>query len=238
MQKWFKKLQINKIHKYSQKKIKKIKMETYPYLLLPFVEIEVRLGTLTKKQNGGTFFDTSIDKKYFQEILSVLESGIWNSVENTKSIEYYSKPDSQNSKNKTRLIESTNGNKIVMKENININTIILNNSPFDIRYSINQEFSLNSYSDRFSKKDCTIRNKTRKSFISDNFRYDLTYVIETINNIEREKYEIELELLQNKNTLTWSTKYINDFMECKVYDLVNIVEKIDRESFNINFIKD
>ena len=220
-------------------------METYPFLLLPFVEIEVRLGTQSKKQNGNTFFDTSIDKKYFQEIVSVLETGIWDSVENTKTMEYYSGNTSGSTgstgntgNTKLRLIESPGDkNKIIMKENVITNTIVLKNSPFDIRYSINQEFLLNSYSDKFSKEDCTTRNKTRKSFISTNFKYDLTYVIETVNNIEKEKYEIELELLQNKNTLTWNTKYINDFLECKIYDLVNIVEKIDRELFIINLIK-
>ena len=213
-------------------------METYPFLLLPFVEIEVRLGTQSKKQNGSTFFDSSVDKKYFQEIYSILETGEWESILSQKTMEYYSKSDSKNIK--LRLIEKvTDGitsQSVIMKENVITNTIVLKNSPFDIRYSVNQEFSLNSYSDKFSKNDCTIRNKTRKSFISDNFRYDMTFVIETINNVEKEKYEIELELLQNKNTLTWSTKYINDFLECKIYDLVNIVEKIERESFNITLI--
>ena len=214
-------------------------METYPFLLLPFVEIEVRLGTQSKKQNGNTFFDTSIDKKYIQEIVSVLETGIWESIEDKKTMEYYSgnSENSGNEKNKLRLIESPGfGNKIIMKENVITNTIVLKNSPFDIRYSINQEFLLNSYSDKFSKEDCTTRNKTRKSFINTNFRYDMTYVVETVNNVEKEKYEIELELLQNKNTLTWNTKYINDFLECKIYDLVNIVEKIERELFIVNLI--
>ena len=37
------------------------------YLLLPFVEIEIRLGTLSKS------FDSSVDKKYFNQIKKDLE---------------------------------------------------------------------------------------------------------------------------------------------------------------------
>jgi len=42
----------------------------------------------------------------------------------------------------------------------------------------------------------------------------------------------------NKETLTWSNDYINDFIECKIYDLINIVEPIERKSFKINLFKD
>ena len=120
-----------------------------------------------------------------------------------------------------------------MKEKLISNTIQLKNSPFDIRFSVNQEFSLNSYIKTFDKQNCLIRNKQRISYISDNFKYDLTYVIQTSNNITTEKYEIEIELLINEETLTWTKEYLNDFLECKIYDLVNIVEPIEREKFKI-----
>ena len=48
-----------------------------------------------------------------------------------------------------------------------------------------------------------------------------------------EKYEIEIEILINNETLTWTNEYINDFIECKIYDLINIVEPIEREKFKI-----
>ena len=82
-----------------------------------------------------------------------------------------------------------------------------------------------------------IRNKTRTSFINDNFRYDLTIVNEVINGITKTKYEIEIELLVNKETILWNKGYINDFLECKIYDLVNIVEPLEREKFKIKLIK-
>ena len=124
-------------------------------------------------------------------------------------------------------------NTLMMKENILNKTFSLNFSPFDIRLSINQEFSLNTYIHSFSKIDSIIRKKDRTSFISDNHRYDLTIVNETINNITKQKYEIEIEILINNETLTWSNDYINDFIECKIYDLVNIVEPMEREKFKI-----
>jgi hypothetical protein len=55
----------------------------------------------------------------------------------------------------------------------------------------------------------------------------------TKNGINNVKHEIEIELLITPETLNWSSEYINDFLECKIYDLVNIVEQIERDSFKI-----
>jgi hypothetical protein len=209
-------------------------MTTYEYLSIPFVEVEVRLGTFVKNESNHGYFDNNIDKIYFQQInTSLLLNGIWKNIEETNSIEYYLNSDK---KEKIRLIENKNKTSVSIKENIISNTIQLNNSPFDVRYSVNQEFSLNSYVKSFDKKNCLIRNKTRKSYISDNFKYDLTYVIQTDNNIQKEKFEIEIELIPNSETLTWDKKYVNDFIECKIYDLIKIVEPIDRESFKLKLI--
>ena len=192
------------------------------YLLLPFVEIEVRLGTFT-----GNKFDSSIDRKYFEYILYELEShGSWKNVVFQESVDYIN--------DNNRLI---NDKLLIMKENIITNTIQVKNSPFDIRFSINQEFELNSYKNSFNKNDSVIRNKKRKSFINDNFKYELSEVSETINNITKIKYELEIELLVNKETLTWTSDYINDFLECKIYDLINIVEPMEREKFKIKLNK-
>jgi hypothetical protein len=202
------------------------------FLLLPFVEIEVRFGTLSKK------FDSSIDKKYFNQIKENLTSSkdVFKNIENKNTIEYINPY--ENNKNSTnnknlKLISSNSKTNLIMKENILNKTLSLNFSPFDIRLSVNQEFSLNTYISSFQKNDAIIRKKERTSFIDSNYQYDLTIVNETINNITKEKYEIEIELLINKDTLTWTKEYINDFIECKIYDLVNIVEPIERNTFKI-----
>ena len=192
------------------------------YLLLPFVEIEIRFGTLSKT------FDSSVDKKYFNLIKEKLMSNndVFKNIEIKNTIEYINK-------NLKLISKNLNETSLMMKENVLNKTHTLNFSPFDIRLSINQEFSLNTYIHSFSKIDAIIRKKDRTSFISDNHRYDLTIVNETINNITKQKYEIEIEILINNETLTWSNDYINDFIECKIYDLVNIVEPMEREKFKI-----
>jgi len=208
-------------------------METYDFIVLPFVEIEVRLGTITKQH-----FDSSVDKKYFEKIKETLESGEWKTIVNKNTVEYIKSSGNGNLK----LITDVTTNKdtkttLLLKEKVKNEDFQINTSPFDIRFSINQEFKLNSQIGTFSKTDCLIRTKTRKSFISDNFCYDLTIVNENNNGINKTKYEIEIELLVNKETITWKSIYINDFLECKIYDLINIVEPIDRDKFKINLIK-
>lgn len=191
------------------------------YLLLPFVEIEVRLGTQTQSK-----FDSCVDKRYFNDILENLSKGTWNNIILTDTVEYV--------KDQLKLIIENNKELLRSKENILTKTIQIGNSPFDIRFSVNQEFKLNSGIKTFSKINCVTRNKKRTSFISDDYRYDLTVVKETINKIIKEKYEIEIEIIVNEKTLDWDNKYINDFIECKIYDLINIVEPLDREKFKIN----
>jgi hypothetical protein len=192
------------------------------YLRMPFVEIEVRLGTFT-----GNKFDSSVDRKYFEHILYELESrGSWKNIIFQESVDYIN--------DNNRLV---NDSSLIMKENVLTNTIQVKNSPFDIRFSVNQEFELNSYKKSFNKKDSVVRNKKRKSFISDYFKYELSEVSQTINNITKVKYELEIELLVNKETLTWTSEYINDFLECKIYDLINIVEPMTRENFKIKLNK-
>lgn len=203
---------------------------SYPFLVLPFAEIEIRLGTLMKNK-----FDSSVDRKYFEKIKEFLESGTWENVINKNTVEYI-----QSDKNvNTKLITDTTKNKseVILKEKVTTEDFQLKSSPFDVRYSINQEFKLNSQISSFSKENAVIRNKTRKSFLSDDFQYDLTIVNENIDGVTKTKYEIEIELLINKNTLTWTPGYVNDFLECKIYDLVNIVEPMNREKFKIELIK-
>jgi hypothetical protein len=119
------------------------------YLLLPFVEIEVRLGTL------GKTFDSSVDKKYFNEIKTNLQNtqNIF-SIETKQTTEYINK-------NIKLISKDDKKESLQMKENVLNKTFSLNNSPFDIRLSINQEFSLNSYINSFSKNE----NIYRKSVL-------------------------------------------------------------------------
>ena len=193
-------------------------MASSPFVLLPFVEIEVRLGTQTDKK-----FDSSVDKRYFEKIQTQLSTGEWKSVEFCDTVEYI--------KDSIKVISPSN--KVIMKENVLNRTYVLKNSPFDVRFSVNQEFKLDSFLTNTTKSDSFIRTKKRTSYVSDTFRYDLTTVNENKNNINVLKYEIEIELLINETTLCWSDQYISDFLECKIYDLINIVEPLDRDTFKL-----
>ena len=198
------------------------------YLKLPFVEVEVRFGTFNNNK-----FDSSVDINYFKKINSALENGTWKSIEKIFTKEYYKE-------DKLRLIEFVNSEQekiLIMKENVFNDTIKLSKYPFDIRVSINQEFLLNSYIEslRDPSETVLLREKCRHSYISDNFKYDLTYVVQTHNNVKKEKYEIELEILQNDETVTWNSSYLKKFIECKIYDINNIIEPIERNSFEISF---
>lgn len=204
------------------------------FIFLPNVEIELRLGTFNNKK-----FDSSIDKNYFLKILHELEYFVSNNnnnvtVEIIKTIEYI-KNDSNNKNIKLIINESTNPNteNLIVKENIITTTTVLDNSPFDVRFSVNQEILLNSEIHNFNKntQNIVIRNKLRKSFIFSDYKYDLTSVVETINNLNKEKFEIEIELIINNNTILWDENYIYDFLKCKIYDIIKIIES---DSFEFN----
>jgi hypothetical protein len=201
----------------------------HEYLTLPFVEVEVRFGTFNNNK-----FDSGVDINYFKKINSALENGTWNSVDKIFTKEYYKDT------KKLRLIEFVNSEKekiLIMKENVVNKTIQLSKYPFDIRFSVNQEFFLNSYIEslRDPSETVLLREKCRHSYVSENFKYDLTYVVQTCNNVKKEKHEIELEILQNDETITWDSSYLNKFIECKVYDIINIIEPTERKSFEITF---
>ena len=194
------------------------------YIVIPFVEIEIRLGTMLKNK-----FDSSIDKKYFEKIKETLESGEWESVTNKNTVEYC-----KNSLKFVTDVSTKNSESLLfLKEKVFVKDYQMSFSPFDVRYCISQEFKLNSQKDSFSKTDTVLRNKSRKSFTHSDFRYDLTIVNENIDGVIKTKHEIEIELLVNENTLTWTDNYITNFLECKIFDLINIVEPVEREKINL-----
>ena len=72
------------------------------FLLLPFVEFEIRFGTIT-----GTKFDSCVDKRYFEKIVNTLETGIFENVVTKTTTEYI--------KDSLKMVDET---QIIMKENI------------------------------------------------------------------------------------------------------------------------
>jgi hypothetical protein len=198
---------------------------------LPFVEIEVRLGCMDKH------FDPAIDYNHVKTIVESL-----NFYDKWKRIDYINSSEYIFSSENMKLIESTtNGKevniKLMFKENRDKQTIVLKDSPFDIRFVVNQEFTMNHLLHKFKKENANIiRHKQRKSYIADNFKYDITNVTEVTNNTPITKYEIEIELLVNKQTINWTDDYIQSYLTCKINDLINLVEPSKNELI-INFKK-
>jgi len=240
---------------------------------LPFVEIEVRLGCMDKH------FDPAIDYNHVKTIVEALNFyDKWKSIDYVNSSEYIFNSPEQTAKMNVKLIESvTNGKekitKLMMKESVSKETIILKDSPFDIRFVVNQEFALNhlllsteqpkveqtashsskgivppevaqtakqsgrlicptgkSTASQYKKENADlIRHKQRKSYVSNNFKYDITNVTEVTNNTPIPKYEIEIELLVNKETIHWTDEYIHSYLTCKIKDLINLIEPSKNE---------
>lgn len=203
-------------------------MDQVNYLLLPFVEIEVRFGTINNNR-----FDSNIDKKYFNKLLSVLEKNSWVCTELKNTNEYFV------DQSKKLIIDTDNSKKVIIKEKVKTVDISCYDNPFDIRLTVNQEFNLNSQAEQVAKKIESgtvpgLRKKNRKSFIDTHFRYDLTCVEEIIDNIVREKFELELEIIINNENIHWTKDYLVEFIRCKIYDIFNIIETTPFDEFKLN----
>lgn len=192
------------------------------YFTVPGIEIELRFGSFSKNfENGKDYFDNSIDKNYFEKILHSFENyKEWKNMFVDNSVEYITT-------NNKKTITREYGNNIIKKNKIYKKDSVLKNIPFDVRFSINQELNNNIINNKENNETVLIRKKSRKSFEDHNYRYDLSYVTEIKNNISKDKCEIELEILINNETLEWSDEYLNDFIICKVQDIINIIEEKD-----------
>jgi hypothetical protein len=93
------------------------------FLVLPFVELEIRFGTLQFNK-----FDASIDRKYFEIIENGLKSSTvpWESIEKKETTEY--------SKDNLRLIQFKDTEKLILKENVLKKTIQIKWFYYNIEY--------------------------------------------------------------------------------------------------------
>ena len=192
------------------------------YFTVPGIEIELRFGSFSKNfENGKDYFDNNVDKNYFEKILHSFENyKEWQNIYIDNSIEYITT-------NNKKIVTKESGNNIIKKNKIYKKDSVLKNIPFDVRFSINQELNNNIINNKENNETVLIRKKSRKSFEDHNYRYDLSYVSEIKNNISKDKCEIELEILINNNTLEWNDKYLNDFVICKIQDIINILDEKD-----------
>jgi len=152
------------------------------------VEMELRFGKIHNKK-----FEPSIPSASYERIIKGLEKyKEWEKIIKTDTSVYYKK-------DKRIIVDDITGDQTIMiKKNIRHINHDLDNSPFDVRFSISTE---NTVEEEEGKDDDVmdhVRIKSRKSFIRENLSIDITKVSgepTDIDDEEESKYEIEFEIV-------------------------------------------
>jgi hypothetical protein len=191
-------------------------------IYLPNVEIEARLGSINLNK-----FDSSVDETIWNRILNVL--GAWNGwekVETTKKEIYIN---DSIKKNYRTVVNSCGDDIFEKKEKLVNNNYSCKNSPWDVRFSVSQEFKLSTKIVLNPDHPSTLtRIKTTKSFYHKFWRYDLSVITQKINNCEKKLYELEIELWNMKDAIKAQPIYLAKDLICKIQDIINIVEKTNK----------
>jgi hypothetical protein len=169
------------------------------------VEIEMRLGKISHGK-----FDTDVGKNTFTTLLKGLENFKgWEKVEKTNTTAYFC--------GDIRVIddEDTGSSIAHKKTKLKKVDIHIDNKPYDMRFSVSTEVACQKPGENTEYDDMRVRK--RVSFIRKNVSIDMTIVsgdADDPDSEERERYEVELEIVNPKN--------VKDKNE-----LYNIVHKID-----------
>lgn len=190
------------------------------------LEIEFRLGFIEDNT-----FDTDIQEEFYKKIQDVLESS-----SKFKKESYITK-DVFNSKGLRKSVDQrTKRETIIKKIKLCSLDFSFEGTPFDIRISFSQENPRKT----FSGKDIThTRHKNRKSFIYDNWNYDLTTVSTEINSVKEEYHEVEIETNKPLNEIYDKTRpyeFIHSSF-LKIRDLIRMCED-DENSSKVVFIRE
>ena len=180
------------------------------------IEIEGRLGYWN---DADKYFDTMIDKKFFDLIHKKLEdSEVWDNIMYLKETIYYHKSLrlSVNEKNKKKCIEKI---KLEKKD------LECEYCPFDIRFCISSEKSVPL--SKFPKKleNLKKRTKDRTSYIYNDWSFDLTHLIEIENTVQEDIYQIEIEYLGKIKNIE-NSPYVCHSLLLKLQDLINMIEPL------------
>ena len=168
------------------------------YVNVPHVEFEFRIG----KKNGA-FFDTNVGKDTFDKIYTALEQyPSWENVLKTNQTVYYS------GIKRYEYNEDTLESKSIIKTTLSKIDSIMEQFPYDVRFSIAEEKPISSIEDNEMESSKT---KKRTSFIRKNLSIDLTVVEgepEDMDDEEDVSYQVELEII-NPNKVKNKTELYN-----------------------------
>jgi len=192
---------------------------------VPHLEIEARIGYFDEDTQGNAKFpfDTDIGKEWYDAIIEDLnndptiiskeESSTTDYLAGTYRLTIDNKTQSRCAINKTTL------------EHSNFRYI---NSPFDLRISFCQEvpitvqeFQKKAESMKASPND--FRKKTRRTYHTNHWKYDITRVDYKKEQIERSSYQVEIEA-KLENIPYHDYIYMADSLLLKVQKLVNVCE--------------
>ncbi len=199
-------------------------------LRLQDVEIEIRLGKCPF--NGRGPFNTSISEKQFNAIIeSLMGFNKWDTTQYTEDVVgYFPRIDES-----IRHVVSSDGSKTTTsKQKVSQADYLGKNLPFDFRLAVNIELTLPP-SEKYTLDSAQkIVNRKRQSFTLQNFRYDLTRVIDN-NGSTTHQVEIEIINLPDIQINTSNSQVVTRELQARIIDLFNAVEPI--RSFNIELLR-
>ena len=192
----------------------KAALDTIPQMKTEYPEIEIRLG----KFHDNRTFVSSLPKHVFDHLLLMFRScKKWNRVCEIQSVDYFQK--------NIRLSKTKDNVEYIQKIKFGASDMKNEKDKIDIRLSIStenpmeipKEIDINNIDESLFD---TIRHKLRYSFYYKNiWKYDFTIV-------NCSTYEIEIELLNPKNTLqVYNANYLVESLIMKIKDIDDEINK-------------
>jgi hypothetical protein len=173
------------------------------------VEIEFRIGVI----ESGIFRPGLLSEDFFNKIKKLLDSNPnWTYKHSNTTEEHINDGIVQVGRIKTK------------KTKMYTCDFSFENTPYDFRVSVSEE---NRTTEKM-KPGGVIRHKKRDSYTHEDYRFDLTYVIQEDNGVSIKQYEFEIELLNLENDT--SNVYRAHSALLKLRDIINNIETIPGEA--------
>lgn len=212
------------ISKDTQEAVELLSRQINSWGSVPFLEIEARLGYFDDDDDGNVKlpFDSNVDKENFDKIKKALsEYPDIRNVTESSSVIYVFDDD-------IRMEVTSDGSRsAIQKKKLEHSNFRYDNSPFDVRVSFCTEVPV-ALETIANKKERSQRKKSRTTYHTNHWKFDMTVVSYADNGIEKREYQVEVEA--NLDVIPYSDYvYMADSMMMKIKMLVNHCEKEECE---------